>query len=169
MKQWDRKRNWYFIFIIKFCYTAIKQALFSFCTEVCVFMVYAIANYALYTLCSRLSYMCWLLLKSSISDMAEAYEPDTYVSPYIQEIQGICKESAHMSDRPSNQSTQHGHLSHLDSHYHSSSQKTTTLPSVDWVGKFVFLVLVPYREFRLSSYDFCLDSSADRGGTRTRT
>jgi hypothetical protein len=59
-------------------------------------------------------------------------------------IQGICP---HVSDRPSDQSTQLGHFSHLDSHYHSRSQKTTTPSSVDWVGKFVFVVLMPYREF----------------------
>jgi hypothetical protein len=38
-------------------------------------------------------------------------------------------------------------------------KKTTTPCSVDWVGKLVFLVLVPYREFHLSRHDFYLDSS----------
>jgi hypothetical protein len=38
-----------------------------------------------------------------------------------------------------------------------------TPSSVDWVGKFVFLVLVPYGEFRLSSDDFYLDSSLVQG------
>jgi hypothetical protein len=43
---------------------------------------------------------------------------------------GICP---HVSDSPSDQSTQLGHLSHLDSCYHSRSKKTTTPSSVDWV------------------------------------
>jgi hypothetical protein len=55
---------------------------------------------------------------------------------HIQEIQGI---SRHFSDRPSDQSTQLGHLSHLDPRYHSRSQETTTPSSVVWVGKLFFL------------------------------
>jgi hypothetical protein len=55
---------------------------------------------------------------------------------HIQEIQVI---SPHVSTGPSDKSTQFGHLSHLDPFYHSRSQETTTLSSVDWVGKFVFL------------------------------
>jgi hypothetical protein len=46
----------------------------------------------------------------------------------------------HVSARPSDQSTQFGHLSHLDSRYRSRSQVTTTPPSVDYV-KIVFLCL----------------------------
>jgi hypothetical protein len=42
-------------------------------------------------------------------------------------------------------------------------QKTITASSVDWVGKFAFLVLVPYGEFRLSSDDFYLDNSLAQG------
>jgi hypothetical protein len=38
--------------------------------------------------------------------------------------------SPHVSARPSDQSTQFGHLSHLDPHYHSTSQETTTQSSV---------------------------------------
>jgi hypothetical protein len=56
-------------------------------------------------------------------------QPDTTHRKY--------KESAHMSlvDHPIS-----GHLSHLDSHYHSRIQKTTTPSSVDWVGKLCFYV-----------------------------
>jgi hypothetical protein len=45
----------------------------------------------------------------------------------------------HVSARPSDQSTQVGHLSHLDPRYHNNKKKTTTPLSVDWVGKFIFL------------------------------
>jgi hypothetical protein len=55
------------------------------------------------------------------------------------------KESAHVSDRPSDQSSRLEHLSHMDSGYHSISQKTTTLSSVEWVEELVLLVLVPLR------------------------
>jgi hypothetical protein len=48
----------------------------------------------------------------------------------MQEIQGI---RPHVSDRPSDQSTQLGHLSHLDTRYHSRSKKITTPSSVDYV------------------------------------
>jgi hypothetical protein len=43
------------------------------------------------------------------------------------------KESAHMSlmDHPISKPSKLGHLSHLDSHYHSRSQGTTTPSSVD--------------------------------------
>jgi hypothetical protein len=37
--------------------------------------------------------------------------------------------------------------SNMRSPYHIRSQRTTTLSSVDSVGKLVFFVLVPYREF----------------------
>jgi hypothetical protein len=49
---------------------------------------------------------------------------------HIQELQGT---RPHVSDRPSDQSTQLGSLSHLDSHYRSRSQKTETPSSVDYV------------------------------------
>jgi hypothetical protein len=39
---------------------------------------------------------------------------------HIQEIQGI---RPHVSDRPFDQSNQLGHLSHMDSNYHSRSKK----------------------------------------------
>jgi hypothetical protein len=39
-----------------------------------------------------------------------------------QEIQGI---DPHVSDRPSDQSTELGHLSHLDFHYRISSQPSS--------------------------------------------
>jgi hypothetical protein len=55
-------------------------------------------------------------------------------------IQGI---SSHVSAGPSHQSTQFGHLSNLDPRYHSRSQNTTTPSNIDWMGNFVFLVLVP--------------------------
>jgi hypothetical protein len=42
-------------------------------------------------------------------------------------------------------------------------KRMTTSASVDWVVKFVFLVLVPYTEFCLSSDDFYLDSSLVQG------
>jgi hypothetical protein len=54
---------------------------------------------------------------------------------HIQEIQGI---SPHVSAGPSDQSTQFGHLSHLDCRYHSRSQETETPSSVFWLGKFCF-------------------------------
>jgi hypothetical protein len=62
---------------------------------------------------------------------------------HIQEIQGI---SPRVSAGPSDQSAQFGYLSHLDPRYHSRSKKkkkTATPSNVDWVGKFVFLALVP--------------------------
>jgi hypothetical protein len=45
------------------------------------------------------------------------------------------------------------------SRYHSTNQETTTPSSVDRVGKFVFLVLVPYGVWLLSSDDFNRDTS----------
>jgi hypothetical protein len=57
----------------------------------------------------------------------------------LQEVQGI---RPHASAGPSDQSSQFGHLSHLDLRYHNRSQQTTTPSSVVLVGKFVFLVLV---------------------------
>jgi hypothetical protein len=60
---------------------------------------------------------------------------------HIQEIQGIIP---HVSAGSSDQPTQFEYLSHLDPHYHSRSQESTTPSSVDWVGKLVFfIVLVP--------------------------
>jgi hypothetical protein len=54
----------------------------------------------------------------------------------------------HTCLRPFDQSTQLEILSHLDSHFHRSKKKKTITPSrVDIVGKLVFFVLVPYREF----------------------
>jgi hypothetical protein len=50
-------------------------------------------------------------------------QPDTTYRKY--------KESTHMCDRPSDQPTQLGHISHLDSHYHSRRRKNTTPSSVD--------------------------------------
>jgi hypothetical protein len=56
-----------------------------------------------------------------------------------------------------------GHLSHLDSRYHSRSKKPELRPvQIEWKN-FVFLVLVPYGEFRLSSDDFYLDKSLVQG------
>jgi hypothetical protein len=57
-------------------------------------------------------------------------EPNTTYRKY--------KESVHISDRPSDELTQLGHLSHLDSHCHSRSPKTTTPSSVNCVGEFFF-------------------------------
>jgi hypothetical protein len=56
---------------------------------------------------------------------------------HLQEIQGICQ---HVSGRSSDQSTQLGHLSHLDSRYRSRSQKITILSSVDFVWELCFYV-----------------------------
>jgi hypothetical protein len=42
-------------------------------------------------------------------------------------------------------------------------KKITTSSTVDWVGKFVFLVLVPYGVFHLSSDDIYSDSSLVQG------
>jgi hypothetical protein len=51
------------------------------------------------------------------------------------------KESApHVSGSSSDQSTQLGHLSCLDPHYCSRSQKTPTPSSVDYVGKLCFYI-----------------------------
>jgi hypothetical protein len=44
-------------------------------------------------------------------------------------------------------------------------KKTTTPSRADWVGKFVFLVLVPYEEFRLTRNDFYLYNSLVQGLT----
>jgi hypothetical protein len=74
---------------------------------------------------------------------------------HTQEIQGICP---HVSGRSSNQSTQLGHLSHLDSHYHSRSQKTTTHSSVDYVWKLYFYVGTIQRTC-LFNDDFYSDST----------
>jgi hypothetical protein len=60
---------------------------------------------------------------------------------HLQESQEI---RPHVSGRSSDLSTQLGHLSYLDSHYSSRSQKTS---SADSVGKLLFFVLVPYEEF----------------------
>jgi hypothetical protein len=67
----------------------------------------------------------------------------------IHEIQGT---RSHVSNVPFDQSTHLGHLSHLDSCYHSRSKKTTTPSGVDWVGELVFFRLVPYREFSLQCW-----------------
>jgi hypothetical protein len=56
---------------------------------------------------------------------------------HLQEIRGI---HPHVCGRSSNQSTQLGHLSHLDSHYCSRSQKTTTPSNVDYVWNLCFYV-----------------------------
>jgi hypothetical protein len=63
---------------------------------------------------------------------------------HLQEILGI---RPLVSGRSSDQSTELGHLSLLDSSYHSRSIKITTQFSVDWVGKFMVFMLAPYREF----------------------
>jgi hypothetical protein len=54
---------------------------------------------------------------------------------HMQEIHGI---RPHISDRPSEQSTQLRYLSHLVCHYRSRSQKITTPSSVDYVRKLCF-------------------------------
>jgi hypothetical protein len=64
--------------------------------------------------------ICW---KEQIADWTEHH---------LQEIQRI---HPRVFGRSSDQSTQLGHLSHLDSHYRSRSQKTTTPSSVDYVWK----------------------------------
>jgi hypothetical protein len=67
------------------------------------------------------------------------------------------KESTHVSDRPSDQSTHLGHLSHLDSHYHrkkkNKKQKTKNKNKKNYKSiqcrlymKTVVMV-VPYRKF----------------------
>jgi hypothetical protein len=56
---------------------------------------------------------------------------------HTQETQGI---RPHVSCRSSDQSTHVGHPSHLDSHYRSRSQKSTTPSSVDYVRKLYFNV-----------------------------
>jgi hypothetical protein len=54
---------------------------------------------------------------------------------HIQEVQGICP---HVSDRPSDQSTQLGHLSHLNSCYHSRSKKNYISVQCTLSGKICF-------------------------------
>jgi hypothetical protein len=49
---------------------------------------------------------------------------------HLQKVQGICP---HVSGRSSDQATQAGHLSHLDSRYRSRSQKIASLYGVDYV------------------------------------
>jgi hypothetical protein len=56
---------------------------------------------------------------------------------HIQEIHWI---RPHVSGRSSDQSTQLGHISHLDSHYWSRCQKTSTLSNVNYVWKLCFYV-----------------------------
>jgi hypothetical protein len=56
---------------------------------------------------------------------------------HLQEVQGI---RPHVSGRSSDQSTQLGHLYHLDYHYCSGSQITTTPSSVDYVLTLCFYV-----------------------------
>jgi hypothetical protein len=64
--------------------------------------------------------------------------PADWIKHHLHEI----KDSAHMS-LVDQTISQLGHLSHLDSHYCSRSQKTTTPSNRIWVK----VVLVPYREF----------------------
>jgi hypothetical protein len=73
----------------------------------------------------------------------------------LERSKGLCRLNqtpqtginSHISGRPSDQSTQHGHLSQLDSCYHCRKKTPTTMSSADYVWNFLFLVLVPYREF----------------------
>jgi hypothetical protein len=58
----------------------------------------------------------------------------------------ICKESAHMSGRSSEQSPELGCPAHLDSCYHSRSQKTATPSRADHVCENCVFMLVPDRE-----------------------
>jgi hypothetical protein len=74
---------------------------------------------------------------------------------HIQEIQWI---RPHVSSTSSDQSTQLGHLSHLDSRYHSRSNKTTTPSYVDYVWKLCFYVGTRQRIF-LFSDDYYSDST----------
>jgi hypothetical protein len=55
---------------------------------------------------------------------------------------GSTKIRPNVSGRPSDQSAQFGHLSHLDPHYSysSRSQKTTTPSSLDYMGNLCFYV-----------------------------
>jgi hypothetical protein len=75
----------------------------------------------------------------------------------VHEIQGI---RPHVSDIPSNQSTQLGHLSHLESHYHSRSKKKRNYISVQCrlSGKIMFFVGTIQRIY-LSSGDICCDNT----------
>jgi hypothetical protein len=75
---------------------------------------------------------------------------------HIQETQEI---RPHCSARPSDQSTQLGHLSHLDSdNYRSRSQKTTAPSGVHWVGK-LCLCVGTIQRICLSSDDFYSDNT----------
>jgi hypothetical protein len=74
---------------------------------------------------------------------------------HTQEIQRI---RPHVSGRSSDQSIHLGHLSPLDSSYRSRSQKNTTPPSVDLVGKLCIYVGTKQR-ICLSSDYFCSDST----------
>jgi hypothetical protein len=79
----------------------------------------------------------------------------SWTKHHPQEIQGICP---HGSCRPSDQSTQLGHLSHLDSYCHSRSQRTPILSSVSYVWKLCFYVGTIQR-ICICSDDFCSDST----------
>jgi hypothetical protein len=67
-------------------------------------------------------------------------------------------ESTHVSGRSSSQSTQFGHLPHLDSHYCSRSQKDMALSNVDYVWKLRSYVGT-MQKISLFSDDFYSDST----------
>jgi hypothetical protein len=81
------------------------------------------------------------LLHERSEDLAD------WTKHHIQETQGICP---HVCAGPSDQSAQLGHLSRLDSRYHSRNNKTTTPSSVDWVENLFFLCWY-HMEYFLSS------------------
>jgi hypothetical protein len=64
------------------------------------------------------------------------------------------KESTHVSDRPSDQSTQLGHLSHLDSCYHSRSKKNYNSVQCRLSGKNCVFYVGTTQRISLSSDDF---------------
>jgi hypothetical protein len=96
-------------------------------------------------------YLCYNMHMNKVINMLEWSEGlADWTKHHIQVTHGI---RPLVSCRSSDQSAQFGHLSHLDSRYHSRSQKTTSPFSVDWVGKLCFYVGTIQR-ICLSSDDF---------------
>jgi hypothetical protein len=83
----------------------------------------------------KINSTCVTLRPRNILERSEGLADST--EHHLQEIQGI---DPHVSGRSSNKSTQPGHLSHLDSHRCTGSQKTTTPASLDYVTKLCFYV-----------------------------
>jgi hypothetical protein len=84
---------------------------------------------------NKISPTCMQGRPRSVLERSEGFADRT--EPHLQEIQGILP---HVSGSSSNQSTQLGHHSHLDSHHWSGSQTATTPHTSDYMGKLRFYV-----------------------------